>query len=303
MKQLLIVKSGTQLNGGATDAKDLSPMPFGAIGFFSLDDYSWLSAKPTCDFGIALGRGSNSPAFVIPEVDIHTLRVNVAEPDAGTAFHAEITVPTVEEGSTYTIVLVKKAAVPHERNTWTATETVFVGDTTTDAAGIATKLAAYFQRMADTGSLNVSAVASGSKVTITGLNVGEQFTVKLADDLAGATKTLVEATPAIGDKKYIQHLASECAAGKGFTDTYQNGDSIYPGYPEEVEDLKYKVYTLRFAVGRKSAKTRDERVSQLVHIAVPSASGIVTTLDSIVSSFMRVAAAEEPVAGDDPQNP
>ena len=303
MKQLLIVKSDTELNGGASDAKDLSSMPFGSIGFFSLEDYEWLDDEPTSDFGIALGRGSNSPAFVIPEVDIKTLRVNIAEPDDGTAFSAEITIPTVEEGSTYTIVLVKKGAVPHERNTWTATETVFVGDTSTTAGVIATKLAAYFQRMADTGALNVSAVAAGSKVTITGLNVGEQFTVKLADDLAGASKTLVEATPAIGDMKYIKHLASECAAGKGFTDTYSNGDSIYPGYPEEVEDTSYKVYTLRFAVGRKSAKTRDERVSQLVHIAIPEDSDILTTVDAIVTAFAPAAASEEAVAGNEAQNP
>lgn len=277
MKQLLLVNSVPMLNGGASNFKDLSQMAPGSIGICPLSGILWTNQPPTEDFAIAYAR-PNSQAIVIPEVDFHTLHVNIAEPTDGVAFVGEVTIPTVSDGSTYTLVLVKKGAVPHERNTWTATETVFVGDTTTNAAAVAAKLAAYFQNMADTGSLNVSAVASGAKITITGLNVGEQFTLKCADDLSGTAVTITEAEPAIGDKKYMQHLASECAAGKGFTDTDSYGVSIYPGYPEAIEDDPYTVITLRFAVGRKSAKTRDERVWQLVHIAAPAESSVMNTL-------------------------
>jgi hypothetical protein len=85
----------------------------------------------------------------------------------------------------------------------------------------------------------------------------------------GSTVSVTYGRKAIGDKADIQDLASRCAAGKGFTDTYRDGDTIYPNYPETVEDTTYNVYTLRFRVGRDSAKTRDERVWQIVHIAVP----------------------------------
>lgn len=298
MKQLLIVNGTPNLNGGAADFRDLTQMAEGSIGICPLSGVAWTNATPTEDFAIAYSRGANSQAIVIPEVDIHTLKVNIAEPKAGVAFVASIKIPTVAEGSTYTIVLVKKATVPHERNTWTATETVFVGDTTTTAAMVAAKLAAYFANMAATGSLNITASASGDTVTLTAVNVGEQFTVKLADDLSGVTPTITKAEPAIGDKKYIQHLASECAAGKGFTDTYQNGDSIYPGYPEEVADTSYTVITLRFAVGRKSAKTRDERVSQLVHIAAPATSNVMGTLQAMFEPLTPGYVAEEEEPGE-----
>ena len=76
-------------------------------------------------------------------------------------------------------------------------------------------------------------------------------------------------------------LASRCAAGKGFNYTAQDASEIYPGYPEEVEDTTYTMYTLRFAVPRVAAKQRDEVVYQIVHIVVPSAATVVTTLDTI----------------------
>ena len=41
------------------------------------------------------------------------------------------------------------------------------------------------------------------------------------------------------------------------------------------------MYTLRFAVPRVAAKQRDEVVYQIVHIVVPSATTVVTTLDTI----------------------
>lgn len=44
---------------------------------------------------------------------------------------------------------------------------------------------------------------------------------------------------------------------------------MYPYYPETVAEDKYNLVHLRFAVGRDSAKQRDERVWQEVYIAVP----------------------------------
>lgn len=292
MKQLLIVTQNTYADGtsgAVTNANDLSTLKPGAIAFFKAGGNAVLpttgqNAETTFadNFGIALGQ-SSGPAFVIPEVDFHTLKVVKSTYNStlmqGTNFTATVTIPTVAStdlGKTFTIVLVKKGAVPHERNTWTATETIF--DTTTQTASVlATKLGDYFKRMAETGSLNVTVSVSGAAITITGMNF-EQWEIKAADDLPiTALGTVTNgvftlngtyAKPAVQDAAWVKDLAQQCAAGKGFTDTYRDGDTIYPGYPENVPNGYYTVFTLRFAVGRKSAKTRDERVSQLVHIAV-----------------------------------
>ena len=298
MKQLLIVNSTSGLNGGVIP-QNFTDMNKGAIGLYHLDDTSaWLSSAPTKDFAIVLGRGANNNALVIPEVDFDTLSVVKANPTSGRAFSAVITIPTVAAGKTYTLVLVKNGTLPHERNTWTATETIQVGDSTTTAANIATKLGNYFKRMADTGSLDVTVTVASAQITITGKNVGEGWTLKGADALSGVVITTTSAEPSIGTKKYIEKLASMCAAGKGFTDTYADGDSVYPGYPEEVEDKDYVVYTLRFAVGRKSAKTRDERVSQVVHIAVPDDALCYSALDSLLSGIKQPVEDSESCAED-----
>ena len=287
MKQLLIVKSGTTLNGGASNPKDLNGMAEGSIGIYHLNDPSSFiasNAHPSADFAIAYGRGANSPVVMIPEVDFGTLHVTIAEPQAGAKGSYSVTVPTTVDGNTYTIVLVKKGAAPHERNTWTATETVY-DSTKQTASVIGGKLRAYFQAMADSGSLNVVVGGSGATITITDANYNEPYIVKLSDDFAGETITTSTAyAERKGDKADIEKLASMCAQNRGFSDTHAYGDSIYPGYPMAVENTTYRVITLRFATGRKSAKTRDERVSQLVHIAVPysaTATDMYTVLKSI----------------------
>lgn len=305
MKQLLIVTQNTYAKtatGTLSDVKDLSPLSPGAIAFFLNGSNSLLSSAATDNFGIALGQ-ANGQTFIIPEVDFHTLKVTRSNYNStlmnGTNFTVTVTIPTVAStdlGKTFTIVLVKKGAVPHERNTWTATETIF--DTTAQTASVlATKLGDYFKRMAETGSLNVTVSVSGAAITITGMNF-EQWEIKAADDLPiTALGTVTNgvftlngtyAKPAVQDAAWVKDLAQQCAAGKGFTDTYRDGDTIYPGYPENVPDGFYTLFTLRFAVGRKSAKTRDERVSQLVHIAVINNSTTTTESTGLIAKITAI---------------
>jgi hypothetical protein len=282
MKQLLIVNSAAALNGGMAAPKDIAGMVSGGIGFYALNDLSaWLAAKPTTNFGIALGRGSNNTAIVVPEVDVKTLKATITEPSAATIFTASITVPTPAEGKDYTLVLVKKGVVFNERNKFTATYNLPKGKTAT-AADVAQALRKQFKDKADVGGLNISVTGSGAVVTLTGTDADEQWTLTAGDDLAGTTITETPAAPAIGDKKYIMNLASKCAADKGFKYTMDNGSDVYPGYPEPVEDKQYTVVTLKFAVGRDSAKTRDEVVNQVVHIAIPADS---PALDTIKDMF------------------
>lgn len=284
MKQLLIVKSSAALNGGASAPKDLSGMTEGAIGFFALDDYTaWLSAAPTTNFGIALGGGSNKPAFVIPEVDINTLQVTKSPYAAGSPYAASITIPSGVGGKNYTLVLVKLGTgINGERNKWTQSVHVPVGQTMT-AADIAKKLRDGFQAMVDAGSIDVTIGGSGAAVTVTG-QVGDGWKLVPSDDLFGTTVTeTTKGVKTVGDKAYVQDLARQCAAGKGFTNTDLESQHIYPGFPEAVEDVHYTIFNLRFATGRASGKQTDERVFQYVHIAVPETSAALATITAILA--------------------
>lgn len=311
MNQLLIVNKAKALNAGATTPNDLSTLQEGAIAFFELGGSEFLSAYPTKNFGIALGRGANMPAFVIPEVDIDTLEIVKATPSIGKNFKAVITIPTVADGKTYTIILNKLGTVPHERMSWTATETIADGDTTTTAANIATKLAKYFQNAAAAGSIDVTVTVSGTTITFTGNDKNQGWTLVAGDALFGTpitdgtqgSETQQNASPVIGDKAYIQKLAQKCAAGKGFNLLDTESRDIYPGYPEAVEDLVpnvsgtegYAIYNLHFATGRKSGKQVDERVWQYVYIAVPVSGSAYSAIDAILTE------AEESNPSDDEQ--
>ena len=285
MKQLLIVKSNAALNGGASAPKDLSGMAAGSIGFFALNDYTaWLSAAPTTNFAIALGRPNNSPAFVIPEVDVNTLKVTKAPYAAGTPYAASITIPSGTGGKNYTLVLVKLGTgINGERNKWTQSVYVPVGQEMT-AAEIAKKLRDGFTAMADAGSIDVTIGGTGAAFTVTG-KVGDGWKLVPSDDLFGTsvTETTV-GVPTVGDKAYVEKLARFCAGNKGFTNTAEDAHELYPGYPEPVEDKHYTIFSLRFATGRDSGKQTDERIYQYVHIAVPEDNAALATITSILSN-------------------
>ena len=224
---------------------------------------------------------------MFPEVDVKTLQVTKASYEAGTTFKAKITVPTPEKGTHYTVVIVKKGTVFNERSNWTFTTMA----TTTTAADVAKQITAQIN--GNKYQLGIKAEYTGGAITITALEAGKDYEVLGADGLLGVAPTdVTHGKKAELDKADVQDLASRCAAGKGFTDTYRDGDSIYPGYPEVVDEDQYTLYTLRFAVPRVASKQRDEVVYQLVHIAVPVGSGAITTLDTIFGTGAAAAASE-----------
>lgn len=278
MKQLLII-SNTTLNGGATAPKDLSSMAKGAIGFYHLDnDTAWLSTAATKNFAIALGGGTKSNAFVIPEVDFSSLTLQKSTNQAASTFTAKVTISSVTAGKEYTIIIVKKGVVFHERNTWTATS--YAKSTT--VADVAADLVKQINASKETSGMTAS--NSGGVITFTAAQSGVDFEIVCADELTGVKPTAVtNGIAAILDKAYVEDLASRCAAGKGFNYTAEDAHEMYPGYPEAVADTTYTLYTLRFKVGRSAAKQRDEQVYQIVHIAVPStAEALLTSLDTIL---------------------
>ena len=280
MKQLLIVNSQKALNAGTSVTPyDLSGLDEGAITFFELGASSLLSAAATKNFAIALGRGANKPAFVIPEVDIDTLEIVKAAPEAGKKYKGVFTFPTPEVGKEYTIILVKKGTLAHERNLFS---TSIIAKTTTAATEAGKLVDAINAKVNEL--FPVTASNSGAAVTIDGDDYTD-WELKFADGLADVTITAASSNQAkepIGDKAFIQKLAQQCAAGKGFNLLDGDSKDIYPGYPEAIEDLVpnasgtggastagYALFSLHFATGRKSGKQVDERVWQYVHIAVP----------------------------------
>lgn len=278
MKQLFICQKKAYATSTAKST-DLTTVPEGTIAIFDLATGALLTnaAKAAGDFSIVVGRASGKMPLMFPEVNVKTLQVTKATYQAGATFTAKITVPTPEKGTHYTVVITKKGTVFNERNNWTFTTMA----TTTTAADVAKQLTAQIN--GNKYQLGVKAEYTGGAITITALEAGKDYEVLGADGLMGVAPTEVtNGKKAELDKADIQDLASRCAAGKGFNDTYADGDSIYPGYPEVVDEDQYVLYTLRFAVPRVAAKQRDEVVYQIVHLAVPVGSASIATLDVIL---------------------
>lgn len=274
MKQLILGKN--KAYASAAKSTDLTSVAEGTIAMFKLSDGSLITSKVDSDFSLVLGRKTNVTPFIIPEVNFKTLTVEKATNQPAKTFTAKMTIANAVAGKNYTIIVVKKGVIRHERNTWTAT-CIAKSTTVTD---IAADLVKQFNGSSETSGITAS--NSGGVITFTASVAGVDFDIVGADELTGVKPTAVtNGIPGILDKAYVVDLASRCAAGKGFNYTAQDASEIYPGYPEEVEDTTYTMYTLRFAVPRVAAKQRDEVVYQIVHIVVPSAATVVTTLDTI----------------------
>ena len=274
MKQLILGKN--KAYASAAKSTDLTSVAEGTIAMFKLSDGSLITSKVDSDFSLVLGRKTNVTPFIIPEVNFKTLTVEKATNQPAKTFTAKMTIANAVAGKNYTIIVVKKGVVRHERNTWTAT-CMATSNTVTD---IASDLVKQFNASSETSGMTAS--NSGGAITFTASVAGVDFDIVGADELTGVKPTAVtNGIPGILDKAYVVDLASRCAAGKGFNYTAQDASEIYPSYPEAVEDTTYTMYTLRFAVPRVAAKQRDEVVYQIVHIVVPSAATVVTTLDTI----------------------
>lgn len=279
MKQLFIMPKDATFNSESFDGtvKDA-----GNIDLYYANKPKEGVTPPLTDNPIlTYWRGKKSPAASL-EIDKDTLRVTLAQyKNLGdnVPFKAKIDLSNVTPtaGFNYTLVLVKRGVVFNERSNWTATTFIPMGRTMT-AAQLAEDLATQFKNMAefDAIPLTVEYTEGQTTFTIKGDEDGfEQWTVKAGDELA-AVSGVVDVTDPVHvtlDKGYIQDLASRCAADKGFEYLYQDGDSIYPGYPEEVDSDTYDLITLRFAVGRAAGKQIDDRATQVVHIAVPAGKG------------------------------
>ena len=204
--------------------------------------------------------------------------------EAGGAYTANVTITSPQADGHYTLILVKKGLKFNERNRWTATVPVKVGDA---ANTIAAKLGKFFE--ANANNLNITAAVEGAKITITGNVKGEDFKLTGADDLLGVAVSETAAVAPLNDAAYIKDLAAKAASDAGFNYTYEDLD-INPGYPlnplaqGDKADTGFTVFTVRFAVPRE-VKTRDEVVHQIVQIALPTGDALIERVEGILNGL------------------
>lgn len=283
MRQLFICTSDAVL-AATGKPQDLTNVAAGTIGMWENDDDAkWLAAAPAADFSIAYGR-PNSQAVVIP-IDFASVRVTISTPQAGTMFKAEITIPEPVAGKDYTLQLIKLGSEKHERYSWTVTDN---GSHKTTAADMAKSLGDQFTNMIEAGNEQLDGLkvtVEEAKVTIEAKKNYQSWNLIAADDLVGTEVTITAAVAPTLDAAYVKNLASFCAQNRGFSNVYRDGASIYPGYPMEVEDTTYKMYSIQFKYPRKYGRTRDEAPIQEVAIVVPVGNATLTDLLDTILAF------------------
>lgn len=283
MRQLFICTSDAVL-ADTGNPRDLTNVAAGTIGMWQNDDDSkWLSAAPAADFSIAYGR-PNSQAIVIP-IDFASARVTISTPQAGKMFKAEITIPEPVAGKDYTLQLIKLGTEKHERYSWTVTDN---GSHKTTAAAMAKSLGDQFTNMIEAGNEQLDGLkvtVDAAKVTIEAKKNYQGWNLIAADDLVGTDVKITAAVAPTLDAAYVKNLASFCSQNRGFSNVYRDGASIYSGYPMEVEDKDYKMYSIQFKYPRKYGRTRDEAPIQELAIVVPTDNATLTSLLDTILAF------------------
>ena len=283
MRQLFICTS-TAVLAATGKPHDLSNVAAGTIGMWENDDDSkWLATAPAADFSIAYGR-PNSQAVVIP-IDFASARVTISNPQAGTKFNATLTIPEPVAGKDYTLQLIKLGTEKHERYSWTVTDN---GSHKTTAAAMAKSLGDQFTNMIEAGNEQLDGLkvtVAEAKITIKAEKNYQGWNLIAGDDLVGTKVTITAAVAPTLDAAYVKNLASFCAQNRGFSNVYRDGASIYPGYPMEVEDTTYKMYSIQFKYPRKYGRTRDEAPIQELAIVVPTDNTTLTGLLDTILAF------------------
>lgn len=283
MRQLFICTSDAVLSATGKP-QDLTNVAAGTIGMWQNDDDSkWLAAAPAADFSIAYGR-PNSQAVVIP-IDFASARVTISTPQAGTMFKAELTIPEPVAGKDYTLQLIKLGTEKHERYSWTVTDN---GSHKTTADAMAKSLGDQFTNMIEAGNEQLDGLkvtVEEAKITIEAKKNYQGWNLIAGDDLVGTEVTITAAVAPTLDAAYVKNLASFCSQNRGFSNVYRDGASIYPGYPMEVEDKDYKMYSIQFKYPRKYGRTRDEAPIQELAIVVPTDNTTLTDLLDTILAF------------------
>ena len=256
----------------------------GAVGIY-IKDGSFLAAPtgtgdPVLNefVSLCLGRSSaNGGPKWVDRIALKGLNVVKTAAVAATTFTAKVTCPTPTAGQVYTIVVVEKGTVFNQRSKYSAVVTAATGET---ASTLAAKLVTAINN--NSRASGVSATANAADITITAAKAGVPYKVIPSDALYGATISAVtEGAKGINDAEYIKDLARQCASDSGFEYTYNDGDTIYPGYVINPSGT-FVLYTFTYTSGR-FGRTTDEPVTSVLHLAIPTDAAQIATLDAILA--------------------
>lgn len=195
------------------------------------------------------------------------LTVNVSEGKAATKMVKEFTVPEITPFLDYTVVFVKTGKGLNDRSNWTCSIHASARDT---AETVAAAIKAYADNNKENLGLDVT--VDGAKVTVNGPATGENYEIKLGDELYGEAVTGTAGAPAYMNAKDVMDLAMKCAADAGFEYTYDDFAGLYPNFPFNPlalgngTDKPFYVVNIRFTEPRLMG-TREESVYQMIHVA------------------------------------
>lgn len=233
---------------------------------------------------LVLKRGVSEGGDILYPIYPKDFSYSKAAYNAGANFTASFTVPAVEANLLYSVIFVKKGTGINERSNWSFEVKSNAND---NATTIAAAIRKYVNGAEDLG---LNATGEGAEVTVTATKKGEDFAVKLGEELYGIALTEVTAGKApFMDAAMIKDLAAKCAADAGFEYTYDELEGLYPNLGKsplaqpDSADTGFTVYTMRFTEPRLTG-TREEAVYQIVQVAFPSGKGFDfdATLDAYV---------------------
>lgn len=292
MKNLLIGKS-LALNAAKSsktyDGKDITTLADGAISLVNLaGGLMPTGAKVANDFAIYLGNNDESVPRSIPEVDVNSLRVVYSEYAEKEEWSFDFAIDTSKEYTIYkgdilTFTFHKHGVPFNERNNWSFSF-VAPSDLILNENNVRTFegwITDEYAKVKDTLPVEIDVHGDGC-IYFTALDEESEFTVNIADDMPAMNiDGTNHAKAAVNDTAYLKNLALQCAAGRGHN--YTEGDvlDLYPEFASVPDNTTFTVFTLTWNVGRKSAKTRDEVVNQVLHIALPTGAAAIATLKTM----------------------
>jgi hypothetical protein len=257
MKQLLLVKSGATVLSAA--AANTAQRAKGNIAIIDNGDY----------YSIYTYNGDNLPPTGQDVVWKKNLEITKTLYSAAVPFSAVFTVPTPADNTDYVVLFTKKGAVFNQRDVWTTSARKTA--TANTAALVAAQLAKNINKFSQTSG--ITATVSGAVITCTadtGLDYAVKFFSEAADNTtSNIAVTVTAAKLGVADKAYVQALAQKCISDRGINYTEQMGKELYKDYANDVEDVQYTIWNLRY-YNPKHDHRIDEPLYQMLHIAVPA---------------------------------
>lgn len=289
MKQLLILNTAAYPSN--LDANDATKIPVGQVVVMQNGSIvTSLDSFKAGNFTMLYHRSTDAQVKNF-DVDYNSLTIAKSLSQAAKAKKMTVTVPITVAKETYGFTIVKKGKTFNERINYSYSEYAKADSKQNDVASALAKVV-----NANTENTGVKATVSASTITLEN-TVGEDFNV--VSELCTVASSQ-DFAPAVLDKAYVKDLAQRCVGGKGVNYLAEDGKELYPGYPEDVTNDYYLMYTLRFANKRAASSQVSDNVYQTIHVVVPVTNvGTDDTTTTTTSIFKKLMDSGVPTAQSD----